>query len=87
MVKGPRTQSTLADTSVETAVMRLVTAGMSREHALRKIDKTLYDVMGMLNQAGIGWSSNIRQMNMSAGMKLNALMVAKANEEDARDGI
>lgn len=60
---------------------------MSREHALKKIDKTLYEAVNMLNGAGIGWTSNLRQMNLLAGVKLNALLVGKANEEDARDGI
>lgn len=66
---------------------RLIEAGMSREHALKKIDTTLYEALHLLNGAGIGWTTNLRQMNISAGMKLNALMVARANEEDARDGI
>lgn len=77
----------MADASVEAAVRRLVEAGMSREHALKRIDKTLYDVVHMLNSAGIGWTSNLRKMNISAGMKLNALGVARANREDERDGI
>ena len=77
----------MADASVEAAVRRLGEAGVSREHALKKIDQTLYQVLHKLNGCGIGWTSNLRQMNIVAGMKLNALMVDKANEEDARDGI
>jgi hypothetical protein len=76
-----------ADPSVEAAVNRLVQAGMTREHALKKIDATLYKCIGDLTTAGIGGLSFLRQMNLSAAMKLNALRVEQANEEDARDGI
>lgn len=82
-----RTGATDVDASVEAAVRRLVSAGMSREHALKRIDDTLYKVLQLLGQAGIGGTSKMRQMNISAGMKLNALQVEDANAEDAHDGI
>ena len=82
-----RTAANIAGNSVEAAVRRLTEVGMSREHALKKIDQTLYQVIHQLNGAGIGWTSNLRQMALSAGMKLNEIGVARANEEDARDGI
>lgn len=76
-----------ADSGVEAAVFRLTELGMAREHALERIDTTLAEVLAMLATAGIGGTSFLRQMNLAAGMKLNALRVAAANEEDARDGI
>ena len=85
--KATRSGLKNADPSVEAAVNRLVQAGMSREHALKKIDATLYKSIGELNAAGIGGLSFLRQMNLSAGMKLNELQVERANAEDARDGI
>ena len=86
-VKPPGPGFANADKSVETAVRRLGEAGVDRQTALGQIDKTLYDVIGKLTMVGIGNTSILRQMNLAAGMKLNALKVAEANEEDARDGI
>lgn len=77
----------MADASIEAAVRRLGEVGMSREHALKKIDQSLYEVLHTLNSIGIGWTANLQQMARSAGVKLNAVMVERANEEDARDGI
>ena len=85
--RAAQPKPSMADASVEAAVRRLEEAGMSRAHALKKIDDSLYKVLHTLNVCGIGWTSNLRQMNICAGMKLNDLRVAEANEEDARDGI
>lgn len=76
-----------ADSGVEAAVFRLTQLGMPRDEALRRIDKTLAEVLAMLATVGVGGTSYLRQMNLAAGMKLNALRVAEANAEDARDGI
>jgi hypothetical protein len=74
---------TAADQAVEAAVRRLTASGLSRKAALTLIDQTLYNVLGLLNGCGIGETSRFRQMNLSAGMKLNAIKVAEANAEDA----
>lgn len=86
-VKPPGPGFANSDKSVETAVRRLGDTGMDREAALREIDRTLYKALGDLAAAGIGNTSILRQMHLAARMKLNALQVERANQEDARDGI
>lgn len=76
-----------ADEAVEAAVRRLMEAGKTRTAALATIDGNLYKALHLLNSAGIGRSSHLRQMSLSSGMKLNAELVAEQNAEDARDGI
>jgi hypothetical protein len=77
----------MADASVEAAVSRLAEAGMSREHALKKIRTNLHEALGLLDDAGIGWSSTLRQMKISTGMKLNRIKTVESAEEVTRDGI
>lgn len=87
VVDAKRVRPSMADASVEAAVRRLGEVGMSREHALKKIDQSLYEVLHTLNSVGIGWTANLQQMSRSAAVKLNAVLVKEANEQDARDGI
>lgn len=82
-----KARPSLADSSVEAAVRRLGEAGQSRMEALKNIDKALYDSLNLLNGVGIGLTSQLRQMSIMTGMKINSLRVKAANEEDARDGI
>lgn len=86
-VKPPGPGYVNAAKSVEMAVRRLSEAGISREEALTMINDSLYNVLGILNLICLGNTSILRQMSLAAATKLNAIKVAVANEEDARDGI
>lgn len=72
-----------AEDATEAAVNRLMDTGRSRRDALAIIDQALYKAVHQLQSAGIKQTAFLQQMNLAAGLALNAIKVEEANEDDA----
>ncbi len=88
--KGPATgmQGTRSNavTQLNTAVMRLMAGGLTREHALETILDNVTDALALLVSAGVGGTANLTAMATAARWQLMAETERLQREKMSQSG-